>query len=265
MKYLAKARMLAFDFLTDPVVYALPPVEAMLLAGMVSRADNLGRLPGDPSVLLAYLFFPKAPRNDCTTDHVERLLRVCATHEPPIIQWYRVGGAAYVQFLQWEKHQPGLRPHNKKSSYPGPDAKGVDHVATPHGEPLSFPGMEPPPTMDARPVLAALTEKFTGGGAGFPAGDVAAWAEGKRELKVTTWFAFAHWLWNSGTRDPKVLFAVMERELSHPSENPWAYWAANGTAREATRMSLYGREAEAESEERRKHAREPLKWADPIL
>lgn len=251
MKYLAKARMLSYNFMVDPVVYHLPPIQALVLAAMVARADNLGRLPGDPAVLLAYLFFPKPPRGDMTPDDVREALRACATAKPPIISWYRVEGASYVQFETWAEHQT-IKPQNRKSSYPPPDSKGARAIASPTGEQGDIPGLEP---VEQPNVQALVGNLVRGMGAmpdsdGFPAGE---FADARFDVP------FAHWLWKNGVRDPGLLKHIVEMDTTMAyTGSKYAYWAVGGKALEGVRLQFFGKAHEAEAADRRAHARDPV-------
>lgn len=43
---------------------------------------------------------------------------------------------------------------------------------------------------------------------------------------------FAHWLWNTGTQDMDALMAIVEDRCRVNPDNPYAYYAPGGTARD---------------------------------
>lgn len=243
--YQAKARMLAFDFLTDELVYRLPPSEVMLLAGMIARADNLGRLPGEPAVLLSYLYSPRPPRGDVLPDAVEHLLTELAVAER--VAWYAVGGTRFAQFTRWRKHQSGLREHNLKSALPGPDAQGAVAVTLP-GRTLDMFHVEP--SGDAPDIGAAETtarrqshveaERQRLGQL------IYEWCradKGDGPLHGNDWAKLAAWLWNSGTHHPETVIALLDEVKARRPKSPYAYLAKGSEVRESITMRV---NAEAE-------------------
>lgn len=277
MRYTAKARMLSFDFLADDVVYHLPHVQALLLAGMITRADNLGRLPGDPPVLLAYLFFPKPPRHDITEAEVTKLLFALATVAPPVIVWYQVERSRYAQFMRWKVHQAGLRAHNLKSTLPGPDAPGAQLVVE-AGQPSLF-ALPPPPEVELLEDHTADIEKLVRGvGAqaalartlgDFDESCVWEWvrADGSRISTAGTfdgpgWVKFAHWLWNTGTHDMATVVALLDECYRLRPKQPYAYFhPEHGTrdikAMQATAAEVVERHEQTQKEDRERWGREP--------
>lgn len=261
MRYTAKARMLSFDFLPDDVVYVLPPMQALLLAGMVARADNLGRLPGDPPVLLAYLFFPKPPRPDATEAEAEALLTALASAVPPIVVWYQVGASRYVQFRRWKVHQAGLREHNQKSTLPGPDAEGSEPVIQ-HGQPSLFA-----PPQQATVQLAGTADairrlvEHTAGQHNLSRAlgefdEARAWAWIRDRIpngpELDEWYKFARWLWNTGTHNMDGVEAVLENRMAMKPVNAYAYYAPGGTTRDLKVMQARVAEAQGKHEKEKK-------------
>lgn len=238
MRYTARARMLSFDFLIDEVVYKLPPKQAHLLAGMIARADNLGRLPGEPAVLLSYLFYPRAPRPDLGSDDVEALLTTLATNN--MITWYRFENARYVEFGQWTRHQSGLREHNRRSTLPAPGDAGADLVAVSRNstELLRFDEPEPPsgPAVDVRALLkqVARDRDMDGALGNFQPDVVVQWCRSHQigEESVTALkVQFSQWLWKTGVTNMDAIVAVLDEDWKQKPDRPYAYWAAQGKAR----------------------------------
>lgn len=258
MRYTAKARMLSFDFLPDDIVYDLPLVQALLLVGMLARADNLGRLPGEPEVLLTYLFFPKPPRRDISADDVEPLLLKLAQCKR--IVWYVMKGVRYIQFSNWDKHQPGIRAHNKRSSYPAPTDDGAGRVALP-GDTLALE-FEPPPQPPQLSVVelvagARAQAVATKAQAQFDSDAVMAWvvADTERDalgaydvLRGVQWVRFAQWLWKTGTTSMRDVLHVLGECRRLRPRSPYAYFIASNGTRGSVEARMNADEAMAEGE-----------------
>lgn len=139
--------MLAADFLADDVVRRLPARHALALAGMIARADNLGRLPGEPDVLLSYLFAPKKPRADFDEAMIEETLTILA--KEGVVRWYFFDGTRYVALSKWRDHQK-IRQDLLKSDLPDPEdgAEVVpdDRLVPPRPKPV-------PPAAGAAPEI----------------------------------------------------------------------------------------------------------------
>lgn len=264
MRYTAKARMLSFNFLTG-VAYGLQPIQGLLLAGMVARADNMGRLPGEPSVLLNYLFFPKRPRSDASADDVEAL--VSTLEAKGVVSWYAVDGERFVEFKEWAKHQPGLKEHNKRSQFPGPDTAGAAPVkgSDPDAPTLDVFETQPAQTLrdkqvNVAPLVAAVAQSMgmSATGAKYDPDLVELFI--KRVASDTQdavkWAKFSKWLWNTGVRHmPTLMTLLYECERRKP-ENPYAYFAEGGPGRSATAMRAAADAAAAEHEALKKSERE---------
>ena len=257
MRYTAKARMLSFDFLADDTVYRLPPEQVLVFTGMLARADNLGRLPGEPEVLLTYLFYPKRPRDDITVLHVEALLVALATAKPTIIVWYAVEGVSYVEFVRWSKHQAGIRPHNRKSSFPAPDVPGVVRVVLP-GQTLDM--LDPPSALpEMRGDVGALIRSVAGQASmqkaltGFDEARVKEWirVEPMRSgpigyvLRGIEWVKFARWLANTGTTNMNDVMRVLDECWRLQPRNPWAYFHPDANTRGMVEMQQTAKAADA--------------------
>jgi hypothetical protein len=248
MRYTAKARMLAFDFLPDDVVYGLSFTSVAVLAGMIARADNLGRLPGEPDVLLSYLFLPRSPRADLKPEHVEQALVVLAKSKR--IHWYVVNGVRYVQFKNWAKNQPGIRAHNKRSSFPEPGALSVPL----EGETLPL-ALEPPlpPALPfdvkALVVNVAAQHEMQKSMSGFDPSVITEWAKGKTAAPPgSSWERFAHWLWNTGTRNMRDIISVLEECDRLKPSVPYAYFNPSELTRAKVIQDANAKRSAAENE-----------------
>jgi len=249
VRYTAKARMLSFDFLNDEVVYRLEPARVMLLAGMIARADNLGRLPGEPEVLLGFLFYPKSPRPDVMPDAVEGLLMTLARAER--IAWYVAGGTRFVQFARWQKNQPGLKDANRKSTFPAPD-DGVPVVIP--GSTLEMFADETHAQADVRltppnPAFARAQASEQRAARAFDATALNDWlianAEGST-MSRNDWCKFAAWLWKTGTKSMPVLMALLDECVARRPQQPYAYFKPGTETREAINMRVSMAVAEKE-------------------
>ena len=265
MRYTAKARMLSFNFLNDDVVYGLPAKQGLLLAGMIARADNLGRMPGEPDVLLSFLFYPRTPRPDMMSDDVYELLTRLTCASPPVVHWYWVKGVRYVQFATWTKHQSGIRQHNLRSTYPGPEDEGAEQV--PVSKNMTLPIFDkqdmatPAPAIDMGALVKSIAAQHTVARAigEFDPGAVIEWCQG-RKLDQPGALKFAGWLWNTGTKNMRHILAILEHmDNSSDILSPYAYFAPEGKAREAVIAKIQVASAIAEHAAEEKANKEFLK------
>jgi hypothetical protein len=251
--------MLSFDFLIDDVVYGLRPMLGLLLAGMITRADNLGRLPGEPSVLLAYLFYPRAPRPDAGADDVRDLLITLSTLKPAVVAWYWVGNTRFVEFVHWKRHQPGLREHNLRSSFPGPDADSARAVLVPHHGTEAL-DLDSPPEGESSPPLdlgalvktVARSHSMDAALGMYDAERVAEWCAHSDAVRQAAPAdksipqQVGHWLWNSGVANMDVVIAILDEYARLKPANPFAYFAPRSVAREAIVARFHGERQIAE-------------------
>jgi hypothetical protein len=253
--------MLSFNWLIDPLVYSLPPVQAMLFAGMVSRADNLGRLPGDPTVLLSYLFSPRPPRADVGPEDVSALLSELSASDPAIITWYMVEGTAYVEFSHWDKHQPGLKVHNKKSAFPGPDK--ASQILRPQSQRTPHLGLD---MFKPEPQWAGdVAERLKRGAslASKVARDIDREYDSELveltvarlepdESKRGEWYKLAQWLWKDGVTYMPNVIDLLEANARFKPDLPYAYFAKGGKGREGISLRANAGRSEGEHEATKK-------------
>lgn len=259
MRYTARARMISFDFLVDDIVYHLPLKQVILLTGMIIRADNLGRLPGEPDVLLPYLFYPKSPRSDMSIDDVRELVMKLAGLRSPMIAWYTAKGSRYIQFLKWWSHQ-SLPAHNKRSSFPGPDDEGSVACMVPKNETQPLP-FDEPQTPAPAPNLSAMVSEIAKQHARqwdaptFDANRIAEWCGARKLANVTEWVKLGGWLWSTGVTNNDAIAALIEECERLKPENPYAYFAAGNNAREAIVSRFHG-DQQVKQHEQEKRATE---------
>lgn len=102
----------------------------LLFVGMITQADDEGRLVASGSSLLGSIY----PYDDVTPKQVERWRDELA--DVGLVRVYTVGRASYAELASWGKHQRIQK--RQPSSLPGPP--DVDEYATstrPVAEPLS--------------------------------------------------------------------------------------------------------------------------------
>lgn len=110
---MARIRELKPGFWINEHLGQLPFETRLCFEGLWTHADREGRLEDRPMKLKALIF----PYDQLDMDKVIQQL---ADSPGQFIQRYRVGGTAYIQILNWSKHQ---KPHPKEapSEIPPPD------------------------------------------------------------------------------------------------------------------------------------------------
>lgn len=84
---------------TNVQVTRLTVLQRLLYIGLISNADDDGRLNGDPLYLKGVVF----PHDNITPDAINEQLK--AIVKQSLIVRYKVGKAAYIQHPNWSKHQ----------------------------------------------------------------------------------------------------------------------------------------------------------------
>ena len=69
---------------------------------------------------------------------------------------------------------------------------------------------------------------------------------------------FAHWLWNTGTKDTDTILALLEDRVTRNPSNPYAYYAPGGTARDCREAQINIAAAEAKNERLKRDERRDL-------
>jgi hypothetical protein len=272
MRYLAKARMLSYDFLSDDLVYSLAPIQVCILTGMIARADNLGRMPGEPSVLLSYLFWPRPVRSEFHVEAAKELLTKLASRTPPLITWYQIGETRYIEFANWAKHQPGIRSHNRKSSLPAPDDKNATRVAIPGEQTGLFEPISTESTMgkpaapsirETRAMIRGLVGNLSMSRSNRSFDDAALQAKAlELKLDPVETFKLARWLWNDGVDDMKCVLALIEEHARLKPKHFYAYFAKGGPAREGIVARFRSDQASSQSDSEKQEDREFLSGGD---
>lgn len=102
---MARIRTLKPEHKLHRKVGPLSHVEYRLWIGMITEADDEGRLVADPGQLRAEIF---GHHLDITTDHITSGLKTLC--ESGLVRLYEVAGVRYVEFPSWHDHQRINRP-----------------------------------------------------------------------------------------------------------------------------------------------------------
>lgn len=118
---MARARNIKPGFFTNDQLAEVDPIGRLLFAGLWTLADREGRLHDRPKKIKAEVL----PYDDADVD---ALLTILA--DRGFILRYSVAGVAYLQVVNWAKHQS---PHHKEtdSDIPAPDQHGADTASIP--------------------------------------------------------------------------------------------------------------------------------------
>lgn len=110
---MARGRIISKAVCVDKKVNGLSSPWSMLgYTWLITHADCEGRTYGDPAIVKAMIF----PRQEgkISTHDVEGFIREWAA--AGMIEWYEVNGDLYIQFNNFERHQPGLRKDREPAS-----------------------------------------------------------------------------------------------------------------------------------------------------
>lgn len=105
------------DFWTDEALGTLPVVGRLLFMGLISNADDEGRLRGNPALLKSTIF---PYDEDLTAADLDDQLDALA--ERRLIQRYTVDAQAYIHAVNFKKHQTINRPSPSKLPPPPEDS-----------------------------------------------------------------------------------------------------------------------------------------------
>lgn len=114
----ARIRTIKPEFWQSENVARCSLLARLLFLGLVSNADDDGRLRGAPAIVRATVF----PYDEITLDEVSRALDELSTRALAVL--YTVDGDHYIALPGWHKHQRIDRP--SKSTLPPPPAIGDD-------------------------------------------------------------------------------------------------------------------------------------------
>jgi len=109
---MAKGRFLSKEITVDKKVHDLQSVYCKLAwSWLIPHLDVEGRIHGDPSVLRSTIM----PREKEVTDEMMESF-IKEWHDKEMIVWYEVDGDKYIQCLNFEKHQSGIRKDRESPS-----------------------------------------------------------------------------------------------------------------------------------------------------
>ncbi len=105
---MARKRMISPEFWTDEKVGGIPVEARLLFMGLISNADDEGRLPGNTQLIKSLVF----PYDTFSASKVEEWLSLIA--KVKIIIKYRTNDQDYIQIKNFLKHQTINRPSKSK-------------------------------------------------------------------------------------------------------------------------------------------------------
>jgi hypothetical protein len=112
-----RIRTLKPEVWEDEAVGALGPWERLLFIGLITMADDEGRLRALPSAIAGHIF----PYDELAPAKILKLLD--AVHATGLVVRYTHQGTDYVQVKGWDKHQKINRP--QPSSLPAPSVSTI--------------------------------------------------------------------------------------------------------------------------------------------
>lgn len=113
---MARKRNLSPEFWTDPKITKLSRDARLLFIGLISNANDYGKLRGTPSTIRSKIF----PEDvEVSLETIEDWLNQMAALK--LIIRYNIGGEPFVYILNWPKHQPLHNPSKDEFSDPPKD------------------------------------------------------------------------------------------------------------------------------------------------
>lgn len=97
MRY--RIRSLKPEFFRDEKVQRLPRDARLLMVGLITHADDEGRLDGEPVAVRSLVF----PHDDMPTRTINQLL--AAIEDKGLIHRYSVDEFNWIEITGWSKHQ----------------------------------------------------------------------------------------------------------------------------------------------------------------
>jgi len=142
-------------FWTDEKLGTLGVHERLLFMGLISNADDKGRLPGHPKIVKGTVF----PYDSISEKRMLEMIR--SLHDAGLIVCYEAKGQQYIYVVNFLKHQYIKKP--QESSYPEPPEYHTSTVP----EPYQY-GTEATPKEKNRIEKNRREEKEGGGTASTP-------------------------------------------------------------------------------------------------
>lgn len=103
----------------------LSPLAQLIFVGLITQADDEGRLNGHPAIVSSMLF----PYRTVALEEVMDALAEIERRMRNII-FYEVEGQMYIQFKNWLKHQTLREDRTTKSIFPPPTADNGGEMRT---------------------------------------------------------------------------------------------------------------------------------------
>lgn len=107
-------RLVSSEIFFNDKVAELPTEGKLLFIGMITNADDEGRLKGSPKFLKARIF----PYDNIEVDSIKTFRDKC--HRLGLIQCYEVDGFEYIRLVGWDEHQSLRKDRKKVSTIPLP-------------------------------------------------------------------------------------------------------------------------------------------------
>ena len=108
-----RRRMIDPDFWNDGRVKRLSPTERLLFIGMISHADDEGRLLADPAFLRSKVF----PYDDFSLEDITSM-RDHIIEINPNVEIYQNASEDYLYFRKWPRYQKPSHPQPSKLPKP---------------------------------------------------------------------------------------------------------------------------------------------------
>ena len=96
---MARRRMIASDIWADEKIAELDPIERLLFIGMVTQANDAGKLRGNVSILKSRIF----PYDKIDNQKIEKGIN--KIEALGIIITYKANGEKFIKLNNWFKHQ----------------------------------------------------------------------------------------------------------------------------------------------------------------
>ena len=123
---MARKRMIDPNFWTDEKLGTCEPLARYTFMGLISQADDAGRLNGHPALIKSQVF---PYDSDIMPDQVNGWLN--QLEQKGLIRRYEVDGQSYICIPKFLKHQKINRP--SESKLPAPPENFSDGSVSPHG------------------------------------------------------------------------------------------------------------------------------------
>jgi hypothetical protein len=114
------------DFWSDGRIKHLNPIERLFFLGLISHADDEGRIQANPAFLRSVIF----PYDDFTLEQINSM-RSHILETNPNVKLYENSGEEYLYFKKWERYQKPSHPQPSKLPKPPEEPKLQELVLEP--------------------------------------------------------------------------------------------------------------------------------------